>query len=170
MSILRAYQFQLRCKAPQERALWCYSGCMRWVWNQALAEQQRRHADGEKYAGYADMCKWLTAWRNAPGTAWLADAPNHPQQQVLKRLDESYKRFFAKTGGFPRFKSRGDDPVIRFPDAKQVALEAGRIKLPKLIWHNMERLSRHRALQPSWKRRTTLVGGPSGLCRPGNPL
>ena len=118
----------------------------RQVWNRALAEQRARYARGEKYVGYAEMCKWLTAWRNTPATAWLAEGPIHPQQQVLRRLDEAYQRFFAaaKAGqaggrgrtGPPEFKRYGDEPGIRFPDPKQFALDAanGRIKLPKLDW------------------------------------
>lgn len=123
-----------------------FAGAGRWVWNQALAEQRARHARGESYAGHAEMCKWLTVWRNDPATAWLAEGPIHPQQQVLRRLDEAYKRFFtsAKAGlaggrgrtGPPSFKRRGDEPGIRYPDPKQFALDAanGRIKLPKLGW------------------------------------
>lgn len=60
----------------------------------------------------------------------------HPQQQVLRRLDEAYRRFFAKVGGFPAFKRHGQEPGIRFPDPKQFELDSinGRIKLPKLGW------------------------------------
>ncbi len=123
-----------------------WAGALRWVWNKALAEQRARHARGEKYASYVDMAKWLTAWRNAPATTWLSEGPIHPQQQVLRRLDEAYRRFFAaaKTGnaggrgrtGPPEFKRYGDEPGIRFPDPKQFTLDAanGRLKLPKLGW------------------------------------
>jgi putative transposase len=136
MPILKAYRFKLRCTPAQERAFRRVSGSLRWVWNQALAEQKSRYAKGEKYACYADMCKWLTAWRNAPATAWLAEGPIHPQQQVLRRLDETYKRFSKKAGGFPKFCVRGQEPGIRFPDAKQFELDQmnGRIKVPKLGW------------------------------------
>jgi putative transposase len=66
----------------------------------------------------------------------LPKGPIHPQQQVLRQLDAAYRRFFAKTGGFPSFKRRGEEPGIRFPDPKQFALDVvnGRIKLPKLGW------------------------------------
>jgi putative transposase len=114
----------------------------RWVWCRAIAEQRARHARGEKYAGYAEMCRWLTVWRNAPETTWLAQGPIHPQQQVLRRLDQAYRRFFAaaKAGdrrlGAPGFKCRGQEPGLRFPDPAQFVLdqENGRIKLPKLGW------------------------------------
>ena len=146
MSSIKAYRFQLRVKPAQQRQLQRWAGGLRWVWNQALAEQRARHARGERYASYVDMAKWLTAWRNAPDTAWLATGPVHTQQQVLKRLDEAYQRFFAaaKAGqaggrgrtGPPEFKRRGAEPGIRFPDAKQFSLDAanGRLKLPKLGW------------------------------------
>jgi len=152
MSSMKAYRFQLRCKPAHERALRRMAGGLRWVWNQALAEQRARHARGEKFASYVDMAKWLTAWRNAPATAWLAEGPVHPQQQVLRRLEAAYKRFFeaAKAGKAgksgnasgrggvkpPRFKRRGQEPGIRFPDPRQFAFDAanGRIKLPKLGW------------------------------------
>ena len=81
------------------------------------------------------MAKWLTAWRQAPETAWLR-RPLHPQQQALRRLEEAFKRFFAQTGGYPSFKRRSQEPGIRSPDPKQFALdqENGRAKLPKLGW------------------------------------
>ena len=138
MSIL-AYRFQLRTAPAVAAQLRRYAGQGRWLWNQALAEQRARRARGEKYAGFAAMCKWLTSWRNAPQTAWLADGPVHPQQQVLRRLDDAYKRFFNKSGGFPRFKKRGDEPGLRFPDPKQFELDTAnaRIRLPKLGWLRM---------------------------------
>ncbi len=143
MSSIKAFRFQLRLKPAQKRDLQRWAGGLRWLWNQALAEQRARHARGDAYASYVDIAKWLTAWRQAPDTAWLASEPVHTQQQVLKRLDESYKRFFeaARCGNTqrvkpPRFKRRGEDPGMRFPDAKQFELDqlTQRIKLPKLGW------------------------------------
>ena len=136
MPQVKAYPFQLRCKPAQEKLLRRFAGGLRWIWNHALAEQQRRHVAGEPFSNYIAMAKWLTAWRCAPDTCWLAEGPMHPQQQVLKRLEVAYKRFFSKAGGFPSFKRHGDDPGIRYPDPKQFVLDQanGRIKLPKLGW------------------------------------
>lgn len=161
MPTIRAYQFELREKSAQGKSLRLWSGALRWLWNKAIGEQQRRHKAGEKFANYVEMAKWLKAWRDAPESAWLCEGPFHPQQQVLRRLEEAYKRFFAKAGGYPKFKRYGDDPGIRFPDPKQFFLDQqavgaredladqshldqndrlaawcanGRIKLPKLGW------------------------------------
>jgi putative transposase len=82
-------------------------------------------------------------WRHAPGTAWLAQAPIHPLQQTLRRLETAYRRFFVAEGGPPRFKRRGPEPGLRFPDPGQFALDQdhARVKLPKLGWQRL-RLSR----------------------------
>ena len=84
----------------------------RWVWNQALAEQKARHERGEKYANAIEMAHWLTVWRNATETSWLSEGPVHTQQQVLRRLDEAYQRFFArvKAGQTPGFPSTSWPP------------------------------------------------------------
>lgn len=136
---IKAFRFQLRTKPGTERTLRRFAGSCRWVWNQAIAEQQRRREAGEKFAGHAAMCKWLTGWRNAPETAWLAETPIHPLQQTLRRLEAAYQRFFAGQCGYPKFKRRGQEPGLRFPDPKQFALDAGnaRVKLPKLGWQRM---------------------------------
>lgn len=144
MSTIRAYKFQLRFKPAQERALRRFAGGLRWIWNRALAEQKARYVRGEKFAGYAQMCQWLTVWRNDAQTAWLAQGPIHPQQQALRRLEEAFKRFFAKAGGYPSFKRHGQDPGIRFPDPRQFELDQanGRIKLPKLGWVRLRQSQR----------------------------
>lgn len=136
MPTIKVYRFKLRRKPAHERAFRRISGGLRWVWNHAIAEQKARYAKGEPYANYVAMAKWLTYWRNDSATAWLAEGPIHPQQQVLKRLDEAYKRFFKKAGGYPKFAKRGQEHGIRFPDPKQFELDQvnGRIKLPKLGW------------------------------------
>ena len=138
---LLAFRFCLRAKPEQERQLHRFSTSLRWLWNKALGEQQRRRAAGEKHASYADLCKWLTDLRNDEQTLWLSECPAQSQQQVLKRLDQAFKRFFKKEGGYPSFKKYGDNPGIRFPEPKHLELdqtqhkhENGRIKVPKLGW------------------------------------
>lgn len=113
-----------------------FAGSCRFVFNQALALQKERHAQGEKKLGYAGLCKLLTEWRNRTETAWLADAPVHPLQQSLKDLERAYANFFAKRADFPRFKKKGRSDSFRYPDPKQVKLDQtnSRLFLPKLGW------------------------------------
>lgn len=152
MPEIRTFKFQLRADPAAEVLLRRFEGQARWVWNRALFEQRARHAHGEKYAGYAHMCKWLTAWRNDPETAWLAAGSVSIQQQVLRRLDLAYKRFFdsvkaagskGRRVGIPRPKKRGQSIGLRFPNPTQFEIDTAhsRVKLPKLGWVRL-RMSR----------------------------
>ena len=136
MNRLQAYKFRLEPTFDQQILLRKSAGCVRVVWNKGLALQQERHAAGEKKLGYAGLCKELTAWRNSPETPWLAEASVDIEQQVLRDLETTHKRFFDKHCGFPRFKKKGSRDSFRFPQPKSIRLDqAGeRILLPKLGW------------------------------------
>ena len=88
----RAYRYRLRSNRKAEAVLRRWAGCSRKVWNLALAEQQARRERGEKYAGLVGMCQWVTAWRKAPETAYLAEVPGHVLQNVVCALDGAVQR------------------------------------------------------------------------------
>lgn len=136
MKRLQAYKYELKPNSEQQRLMRRFAGSCRFVYNKGLALQKERYERGEKKLGYAGLCKMLTEWRNSAETAWLADAPVHPLQQVLKDLERAYSNFFAKRADFPRFKKKGQRDSFRYPDPKQIKLDQGnsRIFLPKLGW------------------------------------
>ena len=128
--IRQGFKYRLRPKAGQAALLRRTAGCSRFVWNAALAEQQARHARGEQFASYVDMAKWLTAWKQDPEREF------HALQSTLKDLDDAFRRFFRKEGGYPKFKHRGDPLSFSEPDVKCFAVDQanGRVRLPKLGW------------------------------------
>lgn len=136
MHRLQAFKYELKPSGEQQRDMRRFAGSCRFVFNKALAMQKGRYEQGEKKLGYAGLCKALTVWRNSSDTAWLADAPVHPLQQVLKDLERAYSNFFAKRTAFPRFKKKSQGDSFRYPDPKQfkVDMDNGRIFLPKLGW------------------------------------
>jgi transposase len=121
--MIKAFKYQLRLKGLQEANFRRWSGALRWLWSRSIAERQARRQRVETYANYDVMADWLTTWSNDPSTAWLSESPQGPQQQALKRLDAAYQRLFKNASGYPKFKHFGDDPGMRFPDAKQVAYD-----------------------------------------------
>ena len=136
MQRLQAFKYELMPNGEQLRDMRRFAGSCRFVFNKALALQKARYEQGEKKLSYAGLCKLLTEWRNSSETAWLADAPAHPQQQTLKDLERAYSNFFAKRADFPRFKKKGRHDSFRYPDPKQIKLDQtnSRIFLPKLGW------------------------------------
>ncbi len=138
MKKLRAFKFQLRTNSIQQSKMARFSGCGRFVYNKALAEQIERKDRNERVIeiDYASLCRSLTQWRHAEETAFLAEAPTHPLQQSLKDLGRAFTNFFAGRAKFPRFKKKGMDNSFRYPDPKQIKFDEinSRIFLPKLGW------------------------------------
>ena len=134
--IRKAYRYRLRSNPKAESVLRRWDGCSRKLWNLALAEQQARRLRGEKYTGFAGMCRWLTLWRQAPETAYLAEPPVHVLQNTLRALDTAFQRFFKKTGGYPHFKRYGEACGLCETDVKcfTVNSDNGRIRFPKIGW------------------------------------
>ena len=133
----KAYRYRLRTlPVATERTLRRWEGCCRKVWNLALDRQQQNHAAGEKYSGFAGMCRWLTEWRNGDDYGYLKEPPVHILQNTLKALDAAFQRFFKKEGGYPKFKRYGEPCGLRETDVKCFAVDAanGRIKFPKVGW------------------------------------
>ena len=133
---LQAYKYELMPDCEQERNLRRFAGSCRFVYNKALAMQKDNHEAGNKFIGFAGLCKALTGWRQGDETPWLKDAPCHPLQQALKDLERAYKNFFEKRAHFPSFKRKGSGDSCRYPDPKQIKLDQSndRICLPKLGW------------------------------------
>ncbi len=136
MERLQAYKFELMPDGEQARDMRRFAGSCRFVYNEALAMQKDNHEAGNKFIGFAGLCKALTGWRQGDEMPWLKDAPCHPLQQALKDLERAYKNFFEKRADFPRFKKKGSGDAFRYPDSKQIRLDQGndRIFLPKLGW------------------------------------
>ncbi|MDY7537895.1 transposase [Undibacterium sp. RTI2.1] len=136
MQRLQAYKYELQPNGEQQRDMRRFFGSCRFVFNKTLAMQKALYEQGERKLGYAGLCKSLTAWRSAPETLWLADAPVHPLQQALKDLERAYTNFFAKRADFPRFKKKGVGDSFRYPDSKQFKIDQAnsRVFLPKLGW------------------------------------
>jgi putative transposase len=112
------------------------------VWNQALAGQKARLERGDRTAGYAEICRWLTSWRRDEATGWLAEIHVHPLQQKLKDLDRPIRDAFRKESDvackpFPRFKKRESGDGFRYPYSVKIAAGRpgwARAWLPKIGW------------------------------------
>ena len=136
MQRLQAFKYELVPTGEQQRDMRRFAGACRFVFNRGLALQKERYERGEKKLSYAGLCKALTEWRQSKKTPWLSDGPVHTQQQALKDLERAYRNFFAKRADFPRFRRKGLGDRFRYPDPKQIKLDAAnsRIFLPKLGW------------------------------------
>jgi len=141
MLIRQAFCFRLREQPAQAREYARTTGCCRFVWNKALALQQRYYRLCGKHLGYSRLTNQLPRWKRLH--RFLSEAPSQALQQTLKDLDTAWTRFFKEPGrvGRPRFKGRDAHAAFRLPQSVELDAGDARVRLAKLGWVRL-RLSR----------------------------
>ena len=108
----RAYRFRFYPTPEQTLLLSRTFGCVRWVYNKALANRERLYQETGKGSRYNRDAGLLTEWkREAP---WLSEVSAVPLQQALRHLQTAYAAFFTKRAKKPQFKSRKDRQSASF--------------------------------------------------------
>ncbi|MEO3862953.1 RNA-guided endonuclease TnpB family protein [Acrocarpospora sp. B8E8] len=111
------YNYRLYPDDSHRQALARLFGCVRVVWNDALAMRKAARKAGLPWIGGGDLQKiCITAAKQTPEREWLGGVSPVPLQQSLRDLDQAYQNFFESvTGkrkgrrmGLPVFKSRRD--------------------------------------------------------------
>jgi putative transposase len=136
------YSYRLYPTPAQRTALARAVGCARVVFNDALAARQAAYQAGQPYLTDAAMSAALTASKETPERAWLAEVSAVVLQQALADLNTAYKNFFNSVTGRrkgpkvapPRFRSRKDSrQAIRFTaNSRFKVLDNGWLRLPKI--------------------------------------
>ncbi len=104
--VKRAYKYRFYPSPQQADLLNRTFGCVRYVYNRALAERSRAWTQEQKRVTFAETCRMLTAWKADPDTGWLYEVSNVALQQGLQHLQRAYVNFWAKRAKHPHFKSR----------------------------------------------------------------
>jgi putative transposase len=115
------YQFRFYPADQQRLSLAQLFGCVRVVWNDALAFSKA----SEKYPGYNQLSRALTLIKKTEAREWLKGMSSVPLQQSLKNLDTAYKNFFDSCKGKrkgkkakpPRFKKKTNAQSATFTKA-----------------------------------------------------
>ena len=129
MKIKRTYRFYPTPR--QQRALAQTFGCVRVVYNAALALRQSEYTKGNKLT-YGALSKALTERKQLPNFAFLQDVSSVPLQQSLRHLDTAYVNFFAKRAKFPRFKSKRDHHQSAHDTLAGFRFESGFLSVAKI--------------------------------------
>jgi len=143
------YRFRFYPSAPQRRLLGKTFGCVRYVYNRALALRKDAYAENKTKINYAQTSAALTQWKKDAELSWLKEVSCVPLQQCLRHLQTAYNNFFAKRAAHPRFKSKRREQSAEFTrsafkwDGKQMNLTLAKIGHLRIRW------SRQFASEPS---------------------
>jgi putative transposase len=111
-------------------------GQCRALWNLFLAESAERYKAEGKFVFYAEMSARLP--RLIKEDARLSGLPHRAAQMTVIKLDRALKDCAKSKGngrrGFPRFKKHADRADAFSFVGREVRVEPGRIRLPKIGW------------------------------------
>lgn len=130
-AVKRAYKYRFYPTPEQAEQLARTFGCVRYVYNRALAERSRAWTQEQRRVTQAETSRMLTQWKRDPDTAWLAEPSKGPLQATLRHLQDAYSRFWNKQAGYPKFKKKGrsKDSATYFRNC--FTYRNGQIKLAK---------------------------------------
>ncbi|WP_414619567.1 RNA-guided endonuclease InsQ/TnpB family protein [Calothrix sp. CCY 0018] len=117
------YRYRVYPTNSQKVALSQLFGCVRVVWNDALAFCVDSYKKGIAKLGNSELQKiFITAAKKKEERHWLKDVSNIPLQQSLNDLEKAYSNFFSSCKGNrkgkpvkpPKFKKRKARQSARF--------------------------------------------------------
>ncbi|MEO3890346.1 RNA-guided endonuclease TnpB family protein [Nonomuraea sp. B5E05] len=130
--VKRAYRYRFYPTPEQADLLARTFGCIRLVWNKALAERTRRYKDHGASTTYVEAAKWLTVWKQDPDLEFLREVSNVPLQQALRQQQVAFNNFFAQRARYPRFKSKHKSRASATYQNNAFSFRDGWLKLAKM--------------------------------------
>jgi putative transposase len=137
------YQYRFYPTDQQQQSLARLFGCVRVVWNDALAICKQ----SEKKPKSAELQKLvITQAKQTEARAWLSEVSNIPLQQSVADLEIAFKNFFdsckgkrkGRKVGYPKFKKRTNSQSARFRigglSIKDEGVYLAKIGVVKPVW------------------------------------
>ncbi|MFE2068278.1 RNA-guided endonuclease InsQ/TnpB family protein [Streptomyces sp. NPDC059467] len=104
--VKRAFKYRFHPTDAQAAELSRTFGCVRKVYNLALAARTEAWVLRQERVNYNATSAMLTVWKKTEELAYLNDVSSVPLQQALRHLQTAFTNFFAKRAKYPRFKTR----------------------------------------------------------------
>lgn len=132
--MLKAYKVEIKPSNEQIETIHQTIGTCRWVYNKFIEVNQIRYKNNQKYISGYDFSKWLNNKfiPNNPDKSWIKDSSSKAIKQSIMNAELSFKRFFKKQSGYPKFKKKQSSGSYYLIGT--IHVERHRIKLPKLRW------------------------------------
>ncbi|MBU3867517.1 transposase [Streptomyces sp. 4503] len=130
--VRRAFKYRFYPTDAQAAELSRTFGCVRKVYNMALAARTEAWALRQERINYNATSAMLTAWKKTEELAFLNDVSSVPLQQTLRHLQGAFTNFFARRAKYPRFKSRKRSRNSAEYTTSGFRFRAGKLTLAKM--------------------------------------
>jgi putative transposase len=102
----RAYKYRFYPTLEQENLLRRTMGCVRLVYNKALAARTEGWYQRQERVGYNETSSMLTLWKKEEQLSFLNEVSCVPLQQTLRHLSKAFENFWSKRAEYPNFKKK----------------------------------------------------------------
>jgi putative transposase len=102
----KAYRYRFYPTTEQEQLLRKTMGCVRLVYNKALAARTEAWYERQERVDYVLTSSMLTGWKKQEELDFLNDVSCVPVQQGLRHLQKAFGNFWAGRAKYPNFKKK----------------------------------------------------------------
>ena len=110
----RAYKFRFYPTVEQENLLRRTMGCVRLVYNKALATRTEAWYERQERIDYRQTSSLLTTWKKTEDLNFLNEVSCVPLQQCLRHLQKAFANFWGQRAKYPRFKKKRNGGSAEF--------------------------------------------------------
>lgn len=110
----KAYKFRFYPTPEQENLLRRTLGCVRLVYNRALAARTQAWYQKQERVSYGQTSSMLTAWKQEGELDFLSEVSCVPLQQGLRHLQTAFTNFFSGRTRYPNFKKKRNGGSAEF--------------------------------------------------------
>ncbi len=110
----RAYKYRFFPTTEQEILLRRTMGCVRLVYNKALAAKTEGWYLRQERIDYKQTSSLLTGWKKTEDLEFLNEVSCVPLQQCLRHLQKAFANFWGKRAKYPRFKAKRNGGSAEF--------------------------------------------------------
>ena len=130
--MIKSIKVMLLPNNKQKSKLFANSGANRFAYNWTLARQKENYENGGKFLSDNELRKEFTQLKKSDKYKWLNGYSNNITKQAIKDACDSYKRFFNKQSGFPKFKSKKKTRPSFYIDTSKIQFTETHVKLEKI--------------------------------------
>ncbi|NET43510.1 RNA-guided endonuclease TnpB family protein [Okeania sp. SIO2B3] len=110
----KAYKFRFYPTPEQESLLRRTLGCVRLIYNRALAARTQAWYENKERVGYKQTSAMLTNWKKQEDLDFLSEVSSVPLQQGLRHLQTAFTNFFSGRAKYPNFKKKRNGGSAEF--------------------------------------------------------
>lgn len=131
--INKALRVRIYPNKTQQKKIDMTINCCRFVRNHMIERNRKLYERRKEHLNYIAMQNLLPGMKKH--LPWLAEADAKALQFACRQVDNAFRRFFKKQGGYPKFSSkRNSVQSYTNTNFNTIRYETGRVRIPCVGW------------------------------------